>query len=120
MKKLLIFTLAIGLILSASCGYSACRIGVNITPDPSGAADDQELWLNPDGVASNGDEVLGATLAGNAVTGSFVSATDCTAMPDMTVYIKSHFPGGIELVSAEVVPQDIVSSVLSIAIKHQE
>ena len=118
MKKIILVLLAMVMFLFSTMAYAGCMIGVNITPDP--LADDQELWLNPDGIATNGDEIIGVTLAGNAITGSFLSATDCTAMPNMTVYIESHFPGGIELVSSEVAPSDIVPAILDLAIKHTQ
>ena len=119
MKRVILACLI--LFLTASVACAGCRIGANWTPDPSGAALDQELWYNPDGVVDNGDEALGQSYVGGATnTGNFLSATDCTAMPSVTVFIKSHYTGGIELVSNDVAPTDIVPAVLSLAIKHTE
>jgi len=119
MKKL--FLTVIAILLTTSIAYAGCRVGANWVPDPSGAAIDQELWYNPDGVVDNGDEVLGQSYVGGATnTGNFLSATDCTAMPSVTVFVKSHYTGGIELVSNEIAPSDIVPAVLSLAIKHTE
>lgn len=117
MKKIILVILVLSSM--AVPAFAGCYLGVTITPDPSGAADDQELWANPDGVVDNGDEYLGATLAPDAVSGNFLATPDCTATPAITLYIKTHFPG-VELISNEVAPTDIVPAVIGLALKHQQ
>jgi hypothetical protein len=119
MKRLFLVLMAVTFFTFLSVPTMAgCYLGVNITPDPSGAAIDQELWANPDGVADNGDEYLGVSLAGDAVTGNFIAIPDCSATPAITLFVKSHFPGGVELISNEVIPSEIGAAVLGLALKY--
>lgn len=120
MKKLILTVLTSILLVSVAC--AGCRIGANWTVDPVGASviTGQELWHNPDGIVSNGDEVMGAAYDNVTVTGNFLSATDCTAMPNMTVFVKTKYIGAIEVDSPEVIPSGVVGAILGLAIQHTE
>ena len=74
MKKLFLTMFLI--LFFVSIANAGCRLGANWTPDPSGAATSQELWYNPDGIADNGDEIMGQSFPSGAATGNFLVETD--------------------------------------------
>ncbi len=116
MKKIIVLS-AMAVLFVSTMAYAGCRIGANFNP---GNSINTEMWYNPDGIANNGDEILGASFGTGINTGNFLAPEDCATMPNVTVYVKGFYAGGVESKSNEMVPEDIIDVVLSNAAKLTE
>ena len=116
-KAIILVLLAISFL--SSIAWADCTIGLSWTPDPAQSAiTEQEVWLNPDGILDNGDQILKSPVTPSTNQYEWTDTGDC--LPAATVYVVTKYLTGTQVKSDEASIQDVVGAIISIAVKHQQ